>query len=137
MGVIIRTAGEGKKARYFIRDSHILLKRWEGITQRMDNTKKPACLYVEPDLVGRTVRDFLTEEVDRVLVDKKEDYDRVMNEVINISPRSKSKIIRFDEDIPVFERFNIERQIQQTYMRCVPLPSGGEIVIEETEALIN
>ncbi|CAI8342000.1 MAG: Ribonuclease G [Opitutia bacterium UBA7350] len=137
MGVIIRTAGEGKKARYFIRDIHILLKRWEGITKRMDTTNKPACLYVEPDIVGRTVRDFLTEEVDRVLVDKKEDYDRVMEEVTNISPRSKSKIQRFDEDIPVFERFNIERQIQQTYMRCVPLPSGGEIVIEETEALIS
>lgn len=54
-----------------------------------------------------------------------------------ISPRSKSKIHLFNEDIPVFERFNIERQIEQTYMRCVPLPSGGEIVIEETEALIS
>ncbi len=137
MGVIIRTAGEGKKARYFIRDIHILLKRWEGITERMDAARKPTCLYVEPDLVGRTVRDFLTEEVDRVLVDKKEDYDRVMEEVIKISPRSKSKIQLFKDDIPVFERFNIERQIQQTYMRCVPLPSGGEIVIEETEALIS
>lgn len=137
MGVIIRTAGEGKKARYFIRDIHILLKRWEAITERMEAAKKPTCLYVEPDLVGRTVRDFLTEEVDRVLVDKKEDFDRVMEEVMRISPRSKSKIQLFGEDIPVFERFNIERQIQQTYMRCVPLPSGGEIVIEETEALIS
>jgi ribonuclease G len=137
MGVIIRTAGEGKKARYFIRDIHILLKRWEGITKRLNATSKPACLYVEPDIVGRTVRDFLTEEIDRVMVDKKEDYDRVMEEVLKISPRSKSKVQLFKENIPVFERFNIERQIQQTYMRCVPLPSGGEIVIEETEALIS
>lgn len=137
MGVIIRTAGEGKKARYFIRDIHILLKRWEGITKRLNATNKPACLYVEPDIVGRTVRDFLTEEIDRVMVDKKEDYDRVMEEVLKISPRSKSKVQLFKENIPVFERFNIERQIQQTYMRCVPLPSGGEIVIEETEALIS
>ena len=50
MGIIVRTAGEGKKARYFIRDLHILLKRWEVINQRMDSTKKPACLYVEPIL---------------------------------------------------------------------------------------
>ena len=74
MGLIIRTAGEGKKARFFIRDLHILLKRWEVINQRMNATNKPGCLYVEPDIVGRTVRDFLTEDIDRVMVDKKQDY---------------------------------------------------------------
>ena len=137
MGLIIRTAGEGKKARFFIRDLHILLKRWEVINQRMDATNKPGCLYVEPDIVGRTVRDFLTEDIDRVMVDKKQDYEDIIAEVTTISPRSKSKIHIFEEDIPVFERFNIERQIEQTYMRCVPLPGGGEIVIEETEALIS
>ena len=137
MGIIVRTAGDGKKARYFIRDLHILLKRWEVINQRMDSSKKPTCLYVEPDIVGRTVRDFLTEDIDRVMVDKGDDYDTVLEEVTNISPRSKSKIHRFADDIPVFERFNIERQIAQTFMRTVPLPGGGEIVIEETEALIS
>ena len=137
MGIIVRTAGEGKKEHFFIRDLHILLKRWEMITKRMDETKKPACLYVEPDIVGRTVRDFLTEDVDRVMVDKKDDYDSIIDEVSKISPRSKSKIQLFGDDIPVFERFNIERQIEQIYRRTVPLPSGGEIVIEETEALIS
>ncbi len=137
MGIIVRTAGEGKKARYFIRDLHILLKRWEVINQRMESTNQPSCLYVEPDIVGRTVRDFLTEDIDRVMVDKKDDFDNIIDEVTKISPRSKSKIHRFADDIPVFERFNIERQIEQTYMRCVPLPGGGEIVIEETEALIS
>lgn len=137
MGLIIRTAGEGKKARYFIRDLHILLKRWEVINERMEATKKPTCLYVEPDIVGRTIRDFLTEDIDRVMVDKQQDYEDIVQEVSKISPRSKSKIHVFKDDIPIFERFNIERQIEQTYMRCVPLPSGGEIVIEETEALIS
>lgn len=137
MGIIIRTAGEGKKARFFIRDLHILLKRWEAINQRINSSKKPGCVYVEPDIVGRTIRDFLTEDIDRVIVDKKQDYKDIIKEVTDISPRSKSKIHFFDENIPVFERFNIERQIEQTYMRCVPLPSGGEIVIEETEALIS
>lgn len=137
MGIIVRTAGEGKKARFFIRDLHILLKRWEVINQRMDEAKKPCCLYVEPDIVGRTVRDFLTEDIDRVMVDKQQDYEDILEEIAKISPRSKSKIHLFKDDIPVFERFNIERQIEQTYMRCVPLPSGGEIVIEETEALIS
>jgi len=137
MGLIIRTAGEGKKARFFVRDLHILLKRWEVINQRMHETDKSACLYVEPDIVGRTVRDFLTEDIDRVLLDKSEDYENVISEVSRISPRSKSKIHLFTGDIPIFERFNIERQIEQTYMRRVPLPSGGEIIIEETEALIS
>jgi ribonuclease G len=137
MGVIIRTAGESKKTRFFVRDLHILLKRWETINQNINKSKKPGCVYVEPDIVGRTIRDFLTEDIDRVIVDKKQDYEDIIKEVTTISPRSKSKIHLFNENIPVFERFNIERQIEQTYMRCVPLPSGGEIVIEETEALIS
>ncbi|MCH2156852.1 MAG: Rne/Rng family ribonuclease [Opitutales bacterium] len=137
MGVIIRTAGEGKKARYFVRDLHILLKTWESIQAKINELKKPACLYQEPDLIERTVRDFLTEDIDRVLVDNKEDYERILRVVSAISPRSKSKIHFFGEDIPIFERFNVERQIEQTFMRKVPLPSGGEIVIEETEALIS
>lgn len=137
MGIIIRTAGEGKKARFFIRDLHILLKRWESINQLINTSRKPGCVYVEPDIVGRTIRDFLTEDIDRVIVDKRQDHKDIIKEVTVISPRSKSKIHFFDENIPVFERFNIERQIEQTYMRCVPLPSGGEIVIEETEALIS
>ena len=137
MGVIIRTAGEGKKVRFFVRDLHILLNRWETINQRINKSNKTGCVYVEPDIVGRTIRDFLTEDIDRVIVDKKQDYEDIIQEVMTISPRSKSKIHFFNENIPVFERFNIKRQIEQTYMRCVPLPGGGEIVIEETEALIS
>ena len=137
MGVIIRTAGEGKKARYFVRDLHILLKTWEMIQKRISESNKPVCLYQEPDLVERTVRDFLTEDIDRVLVDNKGDHERMLQVVSAISPRSKSKIAMFGEDIPIFERFNVERQIEQTFMRKVPLKSGGEIVIEETEALIS
>lgn len=135
MGVIVRTAGEGKKIRFFIRDLYILLKKWEDICKKIDSSKKPTLLYQEPDLIERTVRDFLTEDIDRVLIDSKEQYENMLNSVSEISSRSRSKITLFDEDIPVFERFNIERQIEQTFMRRVPLPSGGEIVIEETEAL--
>jgi ribonuclease G len=137
MGVIVRTAGEGKKSRYFVRDLHILLKTWQGITTRMQNERAPACLYQEPDLVERTVRDFLTEEVDRVLIDRAEDHSRTQKLVAQISKRSASKIALYKDSIPIFERFNIERQIEQTGQRKVPLPSGGEIVIDETEALIS
>jgi|UniRef100_UPI00404A36F8 ribonuclease G len=137
MGVIVRTAGESKKTRYFIRDLHILLKQWEGITEKMQTLRAPACLYQEPNLVERTVRDFLTEEVDRVLIDDKEGHKRTQELVSLISKRSASKIAYYDDNIPIFERFNIERQIEQTFQRRVSLPSGGEIIIDETEALIS
>ena len=136
MGVIIRTAGEAKKIRFFIRDLHIMLREWEEIQDRLQEAKQPACLYQEPDIIERTVRDFLTEEIDRVLIDNPEDYEHMSELVAGISPRSKGKINHFSESIPIFERFNIERQIEQTFQRTVPLPSGGEIVVEETEALI-
>jgi ribonuclease G len=136
VGVIVRTAGEGKKARYFVRDLHILLKTWEDIQAKMKSERSPACLYMEPDLVERTVRDFLTEEVDRVLIDSKDDHERTQKLVGQISKRSAGKIALYKDSIPIFERFNIERQIEQTGQRKVPLPSGGEIIIDETEALI-
>ncbi|MFM1851393.1 MAG: hypothetical protein RIS54_1077 [Verrucomicrobiota bacterium] len=137
MGVIVRTAGEGKKTRYFVRDLHILLKQWEEITRKMQSERSPACLYQEPGLVERTVRDFLTEEVDRVLIDDKAGYTHTQDLVAQISKRSRSRIALYDDTIPIFERFNIERQIEQTFQRKVGLPSGGEIIIDETEALIS
>ncbi|MFH1498761.1 MAG: Rne/Rng family ribonuclease [Verrucomicrobiota bacterium] len=136
MGVIVRTAGEGKKSRYFVRDLHLLLQTWKTIQEKMQSERAPACLYQEPDLVERTVRDFLTEEVDRVLIDNTDDHARTQNLVGQISKRSRSKIALYKDNIPIFERFNIERQIEQTYQRKVGLPSGGEIIIDETEALI-
>ena len=136
VGVIVRTAGEGKKARYFVRDLHILLKTWENIQAKMQSDRAPACLYQEPDVVERTVRDFLTEDVDRVLIDSKDDHERTQKLVAQISKRSADKIALYKDSIPIFERFNIERQIEQTGQRKVPLPSGGEIIIDETEALI-
>ena len=135
MGVIIRTAGEGKKIRFFIRDLYLLIKKWDEISRRMEIVGDTGMLYQEPNIIERTVRDFLTEDIDRVLVDDEAAYQNMVNVVEEISPRSKRKINRFTDDIPIFERFNIERQIEQTFQRKVPLPSGGEIVIEETEAL--
>ena len=137
MGVIIRTAGEGKKLRYFVRDLEILKKRWQGITDRIKQSKLPSCVYVEPNLIGRTVRDFLTENIDRIVVDNVETYETVLTEVEKISPRSKSKVFHYKDEKAIFEQYKVEEQLNQTYQRNVPLPSGGEIVIEETEALIS
>ncbi len=136
MGVIVRTAGEGKKAPYFVRDLHLLLKKWEEVVRKMETERAPANLYQEPDIVERTVRDFLTEDIDRVLIDNEADFKRTQEFVSQISSRSRGKIAYYKDSIPVFERYNIERQIEQTFQRKVTLPSGGQIVIDETEALI-
>jgi ribonuclease G len=136
MGVIIRTAGEGKQARWFVRDLHMLLLRWQKIVEKINQTdRRPVLLHSEPGLIERTVRDFLTEEVDRILVDNEEDFRLVQELVGEVSPRSRSRVELYSDPIPVFERYNIERQIEQLFQRRVPLPSGGEIVIDETEAL--
>ncbi len=136
MGVIVRTAGEGKKSRYFVRDLHLLLKKWEDVVKKMETERAPCNLYQEPDIVERTVRDFLTEDIDRVLIDNESDFKRTQEFVSQISSRSRGKIAFYKDSIPVFERYNIERQIEQTFQRKVTLPSGGQIVIDETEALI-
>lgn len=136
MGIIVRTAGQGKRWTYFVRDLHILLNIWKQIQQRIEGTPAPAMIYKEPDLIERTVRDFLTEQTDRILIDSKDNYERILRSVSEISSRAKSKINLFKENIPIFERYNIDRQIAQTFARRVPLPSGGEIVVDETEALV-
>jgi ribonuclease G len=135
--VIVRTAGIGKKIRHFVRDLHILLQEWDSILAGHERSSKPALIHEEPDLIERTVRDFLTDDIDRIIVNDSETLDRMLDLVAMISPRSKQKFHLFTETVPVFERFNIERQIEQTFARRVPLACGGEIVIHETEALTS
>lgn len=137
MGVIIRTAGQNKPERFFVRDLHLQMQQWDQIEAKIKTEKKPTLLYQEPDLIGLTARDFLTDDVDRVQIDNRLDYERLIETIQRISPKSKSKVALFEEQIPIFERFNVERQIEQTFMRRVLLPSGGEIVMEETEALVS
>ena len=137
MGVIIRTAGQNKPEKFFDRDLNLLLQEWDQIEAKIQSQDSPAFLYEEPDLIGLTARDFLTDDVNRVQVDKKEDHDRLLDTIGRIHSKSNSKVSFFDEEIPIFERFNVERQIEQTFMRRVMLPSGGEIVMEETEALVS
>ncbi len=138
MGIIIRTAGEGKQARWFVRDLHMLLRKWQAIVEKINEPSgKPVLLHKEPGLIERTVRDFLTEEIDRILVDNPEEFEVVRAAVAEISPRSRARVSLYEDPIPVFERYNVERQIEQLLSRRVPLPSGGEIVIDETEALTS
>ena len=136
VGVIIRTVGEGARARYFVRDLRFLLEQWAKVEQRIADQPAPTRVFEEPDLVERTVRDFLTEEIDEVLCDDREATDR-MNEIVGlISRRSRNRIKYFDGATPIFETYGVQKQIDDAFHRQVWLRCGGYIVIDETEALV-
>jgi ribonuclease G len=136
MGVIIRTAGEGQQARYFVRDLALLLDEWKSIQEKI-NTQPPAtCVFQEPDLVERTVRDFLTEDVDRIVIDDHKQFERIRDMINRISRRSSGKVKFYSDSQPVFDRFGITRQLESAFSRQVHLKSGGYIVVDETEALV-
>src|SRR5580693_103137 len=136
MGVIIRTVGEGQKARFFVRDLHVLLEQWQRISGELETARAPKLLLAEPDLIERTVRDFLTDEVDRIVVDDLDAVNRMKDLVGLISKRSQRKIKHYTEAVPIFERFNVDKQIDAALRRQVWLPCGGYLVIDETEALV-
>jgi ribonuclease G len=135
MGVVMRTAGEGKQARYFVRDLALLLAEWRSIQERIQKQGAATCVFEEPDLVARTVRDFLTEDVDRILVDDMRQFERIKEMISRISRRSEQGE-GYNEPQPIFDRFNISKQLESTFQRTVHLKSGGYIVIDETEALV-
>jgi len=137
MGVIFRTASSGSTLKQLTRDLQFLLETWQKIQEKVEEAKEPCLVYHEPSLLERTVRDFLTEDIDRVLVDNEADYNFILELLERIAPNVQNKITLFKDPIPIFDRYNIEAQIEQMFASRVPLPSGGEIVIQETEALTS
>jgi ribonuclease G len=136
MGVIMRTAGEGQQKRYFVRDLALLLEEWNGVQERMKKQPPATCVFQEPDLIERTVRDFLTEDVERIVVDNQKAHDRMREMVAKISKRAADKVKLYADAQPIFDRFNISKQLENAFSRQVHLKSGGYIVIDETEALV-
>jgi ribonuclease G len=136
MGVIMRTAGEGQQTRYFVRDLALLLEEWSGVQEKIKSQPTATCVFQEPDLIERTVRDFLTEDVERIVVDNAKAYERMRDMIAKISRRSAGKIKLYNEAHPIFDRFSISKQLENAFSRQVHLKSGGYIVIDETEALV-
>ena len=136
MGVIIRTIGEGQRARYFVRDLGLLIEQWRQIEEAFKTQPPASVLFQEPDLVDRTVRDFLTDEISVVYCDDEAAVERMQNLVGQISKRSKKRIFAYIESTPIFDKFNVQKQIDDAFHRQVWLKCGGYIVIDETEALI-
>jgi ribonuclease G len=136
VGVIIRTVGEGQRARYFVRDLRFLLDQWAKVEQAIRENPAPCRLFEEPDLVERTVRDFLTEEIDEVVCDDRPSTERMSEMIAQISRRARNRVHFYDSATPIFETYGVQKQIDDAFHRQVWLKCGGYIVIDETEALV-
>lgn len=136
VGFIIRTAGIGRSKTEIERDLKYLTRLWENIEKKQAASPAPVELYTEGDLVTRTVRDVFTSEIDRLVVDNRE-VARKIKEFFKIAlPRTRNKVDLYEEPVPLFHKYGIEREIEQMYSRHVPLPSGGSLVIDSTEAIV-
>ena len=136
-GFILRTEAVDKEHEDIERDLTYLARLWDQIKRRRDGGPTPVELYTEGDLVTRTVRDVFSADVDRVIVDHPDVADRV-RDVIRIStPKAADVVQAYDEAVPLFSRYGIEHEIEQMYSRHVPLPSGGSLVIDSTEAVVT
>jgi ribonuclease G len=136
MGVIARTAAMGARKSSLVRDLRGLVEVWEKLETGMRDGVAPCCLYQEPDLVERVIRDWLTEDVDRIVVDSKVQYERIREIAGKISRRARSRISLYEGDLPVFDHYGVEEQLGEAFRRKVNLKCGGHIVLDETEALI-
>ncbi|MBI1371168.1 MAG: Rne/Rng family ribonuclease [Phycisphaera sp.] len=135
-GFIVRTAGLDRPKTELKRDLSFLLRLWKDIEANSTKGKGPAELYTESDLVIRTLRDVLTNDIKRVIVDDRLAALRARQFLRIAMPRTTIKVIHYDDPMPLFDAFDIERQIQSINDRTVPLECGGSLVFDQTEALV-
>lgn len=136
VGLIIRTSAEGVRASSLARDLRGLLDIWQKIEDGIKNQSAPCCLYHEPDLVERVVRDSLTAEIDRIVIDSRAVFERIRDMTSRISRRVKNRVKLYDGAAPIFEHFEVEKQLENAFRRKVWLKSGGYLIFDETEALV-
>jgi len=137
MGVIIRTAGVGRSAEELQWDLNYLLQLWDAISKASSEVKAKELLFQESNVIIRAVRDYLRDDVDQVLIDSPEAFKQACDFVGQVMPQYKNRIRMYEDAIPLFNRFQIESQIETAFQREVRLPSGGSIVIDPTEALVS
>ncbi|CAN4279135.1 ribonuclease E [Pseudoxanthomonas sp. LjRoot125] len=135
MGVIIRTAGVGRDAEELQWDLDYLLSVWRAIAEAALTKPAPFLIYQESRLIVRALRDYLRNDVGEILVDTEELHETAREFMQQVMPHNLRKLKHYKDDIPLFNRFQIESQIEGAYERNVRLPSGGSIVVDQTEAL--
>jgi ribonuclease E len=137
MGLIVRTAGVGRNSEELQWDLNYLLQLWTAFEKAAAERPSPFLIYQESDVTTRALRDYFRNDIAEVLIDSKEVFDQAMDFVSQVMPNSVSKIKYYEDTVPLFNRFQVENQIESAYRREVQLPSGGAIVIDHTEALIS
>ncbi len=137
MGVIIRTAGVGRTAEELQWDLNVLIKLWEAIKLASKARSAPFLIHQEGDVVVRTIRDYLRQEVGEILIDNEEVYQKAKNYIQRVKPDMLDRVKLYNDKVPLFNRFQIENQIETAHERLIRLPSGGSIVIDHTEALVS
>ena len=137
MGLIVRTAGVGKEYEELQWDLDYLLALWEAIGEASGEKKAPFLIYQESNVIIRTIRDYLRKDIGEVLFDTQESFDEAITFIRQVMPQYESRIKLYEEKLPLFNRFQIESQIESAFEREVKLPSGGSVVIDPTEALIS
>ncbi|MYA37321.1 MAG: Rne/Rng family ribonuclease [Gammaproteobacteria bacterium] len=136
MGLIVRTAGVGKETQDLQLDLDYLTNLWRAVQEVAGKKKAPFLIHEESNVVLRTIRDYLRKEIGEVLFDTNETYEEAMQFVRQVMPQYESRIKLYEEKLPLFNRFQIENQIESAFGRDVRLPSGGTMSIDPTEALV-
>ncbi len=137
MGLIVRTAGCGKNAEELQWDLNYLMQLWEAIERSSGEQKAPFLVFQESNVIIRALRDHLRGNIDEILIDNEDSYKLVQNFLKQVMPHFLPKAKLYQDDVPLFNRYQIESQIEVAYGREVSLPSGGSIVIDHTEALTS
>lgn len=140
MSIIARTAGIGRSAEELQWDLNYLLQLWHAVESAAANIELPrdsALIYLESSLVIRAIRDYFQPDIGEILIDTEEIAEQARNFMQVVMPDHLNRVKQYRDDVPLFSRFQIEHQIETAYSRQVPLPSGGAIVIDHTEALVS
>ena len=135
MGLIVRTAGLGRDAEELQWDLDYLLQLWKAISEAAQSRHAPFLIYQESRLIIRALRDYLRNDIGEILIDHEEIYQDAREFVQQVMPNNLRKLKLYQDTTPLFSRFQIETQIENAFERTVRLPSGGSIVIDQTEAL--
>ncbi|MGO8684449.1 MAG: Rne/Rng family ribonuclease [Thermoleophilia bacterium] len=134
-GLIVRTAAEGKGLEELRADAQYLSRLWSRLKAKIDKIKAPGLLYAEVDVALETVRDLFNESYESVIVDAEKQRKEIIGFLDKVAPHLKDRVQLYTDDVPLFAAYGIEPQIANALERRVPLPSGGNLVIDHTEAL--
>lgn len=137
MGFIIRTAGMGRTKTELARDLDYLLKLWESIEGTVAKYEAPVLLYREHDIVIRSIREHYSSDISEILVDEKETHRKVREFFHQVMPKYENLVKMYQEKRPLFNKYQLEEQVEQVYRKRIKLKSGGYIIIEPTEALVT